>query len=151
VIAEGKHVEVYAELRFNFERHLFTFIEGSDGAYNALEALGAVFEARQTLGRSSCGDSSTASTVRQQLLDDEFVAKFVARAQGLRHAAVAVGHDIAGMEVGDVVLAGLPDDFETILTIIHGSDHEMPLKNLLAKLLAVEQRCFTKPVAIDHE
>jgi hypothetical protein len=90
-------------------------------------------------------------TVQQQLLDDEFVAKFVACAQGLRHAAVPVGHAIAGMEVGDAVLAGLPDDFETISTIIHGSDHEMPLKNLVSKLLAEEQRCFTKPVAIDHE
>jgi hypothetical protein len=76
--------------------------------------------------------------------ETEPVTKYVARAKAIRNDLLAIGHEIKEDEVVCSVLAGLPTDYETVVSILETHDGELQLHSTLAKLLQVEQRLQRK-------
>jgi hypothetical protein len=70
----------------------------------------------------------------------EPLTMYVGRAKNLRDQLKAAGSDIKDEEVALSLLAGLPSEYETIVTVLEASDGKLDLDNMLSKLLPVEQR-----------
>ncbi len=73
----------------------------------------------------------------------EPLTKFVARAKALRDQLCAAGLDVKSEEVTWAVLAGLPKEFDVVVTVLQTAEELQDLDVILAKLLAVESRAGT--------
>jgi hypothetical protein len=70
----------------------------------------------------------------------EPLTMYAGRAKNLRDQLKAAGSDIKDEDVALSLLAGLPSEYETIVTILEASDGKLDLDEMLSKLLPVEQR-----------
>ena len=71
----------------------------------------------------------------------EPLTKYVARAQDIRAQLRAAGHEVGDQELAWSVLAGLPTEYDTVVTVLEtASDKDLTLEDILPKLLQVEQR-----------
>ena len=71
----------------------------------------------------------------------EPLSKYAARAKDIQDQLRAAGHEISDQEVTWSVLAGLPEAYDTVVTVLETtSETDMNLEDILPKLLQVEQR-----------
>ena len=71
----------------------------------------------------------------------EPLTKYVARAQDIQAQLRAAGHEVGDTEVAWSVLAGLPSEYDTVVTVLEtATERDMRLDDILPKLLQVEQR-----------
>jgi transposase InsO family protein len=70
----------------------------------------------------------------------ESLTKYFDRARTIQQSLVAAGSEIKSTEVTLSILAGLPKDFETVVSIFEASNTELELEDIFPKLLLVEQR-----------
>ena len=83
--------------------------------------------------------------LRQQLttlkkVPGEAVPKYIARAKELWRDLVACGANISEQDVVVAVLAGLPKEYETLVTVLEANNQALTLDSLLPRLLVVENR-----------
>ena len=109
----------------------------SKEAWNALEA---VYTAKSNARRLQL--KRALNSLRK--LPEEALTVYVARAKNIRDQLAAAGHIVKDDEVAWSVLAGLPGEFDILVTMLETSNDVLDLDSLLAKLLAVEQRASTK-------
>lgn len=70
----------------------------------------------------------------------EPLTKYIARAKEIWNDLLAIGHEVPATEVAWTVLAGLPKEYEMVVTVLETSSEELTLEDILPKLLQVEQR-----------
>jgi len=63
----------------------------------------------------------------EKLVMDEPLTKYVARARGIRDQLLAAGQEIKEKEVAWSVLAGLPDNYESMVNVIEAGSEELDL------------------------
>jgi len=109
-------------------------------AKQAWEALKAVYQAKSTARRVQL--KRELSTLKKE--PSEPLTKYVARAKDIRDQLIAAGHAINDEEIVWPLLAGLPAEYDIIVTMLEASDDTPDLDGVLAKLLPVEQRMMPK-------
>ena len=70
----------------------------------------------------------------------EGVTKYIARARDIREQLTAAGHAVADADVVLAVLAGLPEQYSTLVTVLETADKPPSLEDVLSKIMLVEQR-----------
>jgi transposase InsO family protein len=65
---------------------------------------------------------------------------YVARAETLAAELATAGHTVSQTEVAYALLAGLPTEYDTAVTVMQMSGQELTLSSLLPRLLPIEQR-----------
>ena len=63
----------------------------------------------------------------EKLVMDELLTKYVACARGIRGQLLAAGQEIKEEEVAWSVLAGLPDNYESMVNVIEAGSEELDL------------------------
>ena len=110
---------------------------GTKTAYEAWKALEKVYKAK-TVARRVFLKKQLASLAKEE---EETLSEFVSRAKAIREELLAAGHVIGEEEVVWAVLAGLPDTYSMVVTVLEtGADGELDLEDVVAKLMTVEQR-----------
>ena len=71
---------------------------------------------------------------------DEPLTKYVARGKSIWSDLVATGYECRESEVTLSVLAGLPAEYEMVVTVLTTTSDDLSLDEIVAKLLPVEQR-----------
>ena len=79
-----------------------------------------------------------------KLVAGEPLTKYVSRAKELRDQLLAAGHDVSDEDLAWSTLAGLPGEYDTLVTMLEASDDKPDIDKMLTKLLAVEQRLVRK-------
>lgn len=70
----------------------------------------------------------------------ESLAQYVARAVGIKEQLAAAGHNVPETELIWVLMAGLPDVYTPLTTVLENTSEELVLDEVVAKLMTVEQR-----------
>jgi hypothetical protein len=136
---------VYAELLSNVEEHLFPVIQNAGSGEAALEALDALFKSKTKARKIE---------LRRQFdslkMDEgEAVSRFVSQAQELQGQLTSVGHDIKTQEIVDAVIAGLPQEYDVISTILMNQGDDLNISEVLQRLLPVEAKLQGKNARSD--
>ena len=71
---------------------------------------------------------------------DEPLTKFVARGKAIWSDLVATGYECQETEVTLSVLAGLPAEYEMVVTVLTTTTDDLSLDDIVAKLLPLKQR-----------
>ena len=117
------------------DHHLSTLV-GCKTAKEAWETLEAVYKAKSNARRLQL--KRDLNSLR--MLGGEPLTKYVARAKSIRDQLIAAGHPIKEEEVVWSVLAGLPSQYDVLVTLLETSEEMIDLEALLAKLMVVEQK-----------
>jgi hypothetical protein len=83
------------------------------------------------------------SNTRKMLLRreiDTLISMYVARAKDLYKNLIAEGSDMKPEELAFAILAGLPDEYGTLVTILEATSEKMSAKKMLPLLLQTEAR-----------
>ena len=78
---------------------------------------------------------------------NEGLTQYVARAKDIRDQLITAGYEVREDEVTLSVLAGLPKEYEMVITVLESSDEMPGLDEVLPKLMHVEQRMDLEPGA----
>ena len=70
----------------------------------------------------------------------ETVSQYVARAREIGDQLKAAGSKVDDDDLALAILAGLPDEYDMIKTVIEGAEELPTIENMMAKLLLVEKR-----------
>jgi transposase InsO family protein len=117
------------------ECHLPT-LAACETAKEAWDALQAVYEAKSNARRLQLRRELT--TLRKE--QEEPLTKYVARARAIRDQLKSIGAQLSDDDIVMAVLAGLPPEYDTLVTVLTASDGKLDLDRVFAKLLQVEQR-----------
>jgi hypothetical protein len=117
------------------DHHLST-LRDCKTAKKAWEALEAIYKAKSNARRLQL--KKELNSLRMEA--SEPMTKYVSRARALQEQLYAAGYPIRDEEVVLSVLAGLPGDYDTVVTILETSDDLLELDAVLSKLLQAEQR-----------
>jgi transposase InsO family protein len=124
--------------------HHLTTLASSNTSKEAWEALESIYKAKSTARRLQL--RRELNTLKKEATEP--LTKYVARARGIQDQLIAAGHTVDSDEVVWSVLAGLPAEYDTVVTILESGDKTPDLDEALSKLLAVEQR--TAKSGTDH-
>ena len=130
-------LKALALIGLHVKEHHIPTLERCSTAREAWLQLEAVYQAKTTARKL---------LLRKQLAQlkmeaGEPITKYVARARGIQDQLRAAGHEVQDQEVAWAVLAGLPDEFNTVVTVLETtSETGMSLEDILPKLQQVEQR-----------
>ena len=117
------------------DHHLAT-LRHCNTSKEAWDTLEGVFEAKSKARQLHL--RRELNTLRK--LPKEPLSKYMARAKAIRNALAAAGQDIKENDIIGCVLAGLPKEYDVVVTILETSEEDLTLNDLLTKLLPVEQR-----------
>jgi hypothetical protein len=112
----------------------------------ALSELGTAKEVWQYLETQYKQQSTARRRQLKQQLNrlqkdaSEPMSKFISRAKSLQQDLAAAGHAVTSEELIMAVLAGLPSEFDTIVTVIENEKPAPSLEAVAAKLLLEEQK-----------
>jgi gag-polypeptide of LTR copia-type/Domain of unknown function (DUF4219)/Zinc knuckle len=122
-------------------------VDDAASAKAAWDALASIYKARTMARRLFL--KREMSMLKMQ--PTEGVVAFVARAKGMWAELLAAGHTVASpAELTWHVLAGLPEGFEAIITVLEQlSETELIMDKVLPKLLQAEQRVGRHAMAGD--
>ena len=123
--------------------HHLTTIASCETAKQAWDALEAVYQAKSVARRLQL--KRTLNSLRKE--PNEELSKYVARAKDIRDQLAAAGWSPDDQEVTLSILAGLPSEYDTLVTVLMASDVELDPDGVLAKLLTVEQRTASEELA----
>ncbi|GAB4819613.1 hypothetical protein N2152v2_006659, partial [Parachlorella kessleri] len=117
-------------------------LERCTTAKGAWEQLEAVYQAKSNARKRQL--RKELSQLRMGAAEP--LAKYVARAKEIQNQLRAAGYEVAHQEVAWALLAGLPQAYETVVTVLETSSTEdVKLDDILPKLMSVEQRmCVIK-------
>lgn len=123
--------------------HHLTTIASCETAKQAWDALESVYQAKSVARRLQL--KRALNSLRKQ--PDEELTKYVARAKDIRDQLAAAGWSPDDQEVTLSILAGLPSEYDTLVTVLESGDVKLDPDSVLAKLLTVEQRAASEKLA----
>lgn len=132
-----------ALIGLSVQDHHLTTIASCETAKQAWDALEAVYQAKSIARRLQL--KRALNSLRKE--PNEELAKYVARAKDIRDQLAAAGWSPDDQEVTLSILAGLPSEYDTLITVLETSDMELDPDSVLAKLLTVEQRAASEQLA----
>ena len=135
--AQGKDEQALAEIGLHVKNHNLPLIEQCGSAQEAWERLESTFRAKSNARkrqlRKALSDLRMGAT--------EPLSKFAARAKELQNQASAIGYEIPDQEITWALMAGLPDKYENVITMIEaGADQDASIDDVLPQLMTVELR-----------
>ena len=123
-------------IMLNVERHHLALVVGCASSKAAWTALEDMYKAASHARRRQLKKELNALHMERS----ETLTKYMGRASELRDQLQAAESPITEDELLQAVFAGLPPDYETVVTVLESSDEEMKLRDVVPKLLQVEQR-----------
>ena len=129
---------------FVADYHLSTLAE-CESAKEAWDKLAAIHKSKSIARRTLLRKELTSL----EMSGVESLTQYVARAKNIRDQLIAAGYDVREDEVVLAVLAGLPKEYEMVVTVLESADEVLSLDEVLPKLMNVEQRTIaTKPMEV---
>ena len=133
---QEKDEQVMGLIELHLGKYLAPMADDCTTAQELWDKLEATFKAQNTARRLH---------LRRQLNNlkmekAEPVTQYIARAKNLAGDLEGVGHKPEPTEVIEPVLAGLPEQYDVLVTVITASMEELDLDTILVKLLSEEQR-----------
>jgi hypothetical protein len=117
------------------DHHLSTLAECTT-AKAAWDKLAAIHKAKSGARRMLLRKELMALALKE----DEQLIVYVDRAKGIRDQLIAAGYAARDDEIGLAVLAGLPQEYAMVVTMLESAATLDSLDEMLPKLLQVEQR-----------
>lgn len=133
---DAMNAKALALIGLHVERHIKGTIVACDTASEAWSKLEAVYKAKSNARRLWLKRELT-NLRREQ---GEPITVYVARARGIKDELAAAGHEISDEEVAWSVLAGLPEEYASMVNAIETTMEKMDLDVILSKLLIIENR-----------
>ena len=118
------------------KEHHLTTLKRCNTALEAWQQLEAVYQAKSNARKLQLKKELT----MLKMGPGEPLTKFAARAVDIQDQLRAAGYEIADQDVAWAVLAGLPTDYNMMVTVLTATQTEMSLGDILPKLLQVEQQ-----------
>ncbi len=139
-----KDEQVMGLIELHLGKYLAPMADDCTTAQKLWDKLEATFKAQNTARRLH---------LRRQLNNlkmekAEPVTQYIARAKNLAGDLEGVGHKPEPTEVIEPVLAGLPEQYDVLVTVITASQEELDLDSILVKLLSEEQRINSRKEAV---
>lgn len=125
-----------ALIGLHVKEHHLTTLKRCGTAREAWLQLEAVYQAKSNAKKLQLKKDLAQLKMRT----DEPLTKFAARATDIQDQLRAAGHEISDQEVAWAVLAGLPTDYDMMVTVLTATETNMKLEDILPKLLQVEQQ-----------
>jgi len=122
------------------EDRYLSLVMGSDTAKAAWDALKGVFAAQS--GARKLALKKELNSLR--MWDDESSSGFVARAKALGEAMAAAGYELPDGEIIMSLLAGLPEDYDMLVTTLTMREGELSLEETQTALLQYEQQLHAR-------
>lgn len=142
--ADGKAL---AQIGLHVKDHHLPVLERCKSAKDAWNQLEAVYQAKSNARKRQLRKELS----QLKMGPTEPLAKYVARAKEIQNQLQATGYEVKDQEVVWALLAGLPTQYDTIVTVLEtSSDADVKLDDILPKLMPVEQR-IRSTVATYHE
>ena len=130
-------LKALAQIGLYVKEHHLPLLERCTTAKEAWDKLESVYQAKSNARKLQLRKQLT----QLKMGPGEPLSKYVARAKDIQDQLRAAGHEISDQEVTWSVLAGLPEVYDTVVTVLETtSDKDMNLEDILPKLLQVEQR-----------
>jgi hypothetical protein len=124
------------------DHHLSTLAE-CQTAKAAWDKLAAIHKAKSGARRMLLRKELTAL----KMDEGEQLTVYVDRAKSIRNQLIAAGYAARDDEIGLAVLAGLPQEYAMVVTMLESAETLDSIDDMLPKLLQVEQR-VEKPKAV---
>jgi hypothetical protein len=126
------------------DHHLSTLAE-CQTAKAVWDKLAAIHKAKSGARRMLLRKELTALSMEE----GESLTVYVDRAKGIRNQLIAAGYAARDDEIGLAVLAGLPQEYAMVVTMLESAETLDSIDEMLPKLLQVEQR-VVKPKDTSH-
>lgn len=132
----AKDAQALALITLYVEDHHLSTLEECDTSQEAWEKLEEIFKAKSLAKRlQHCRALTTL-----KLKNGESLTTYISRAKGIRDELMAAGYDVKTDEIVLSVLAGLPKEFDAVVTMLEGAGDELTLDDVMARLLPVAER-----------
>lgn len=118
------------------KEHHLTMLKRCSTAKEAWLQLEAVYRAKSSARRLQLKKE----LAQLKMLKGEALTKYAARAVDIQDQLRAAGHEISDQEVAWALLAGLPDTYDMMVTVLTATEKEVRVEDILPKLLQVEQQ-----------
>lgn len=126
-----------AQIGLYVKEHHLPLLERCKTGKEAWDQLESVYQAKSNARKLQLRKQLT----QLKMGPGEPLSKYAARAKEIQDQLRAAGHEVSDQEVTWSVLAGLPEAYDTVVTVLETtSDKDMNLEDILPKLLQVEQR-----------
>jgi hypothetical protein len=120
----------------NVEDHLLPIVDSAKTAKEAWDA----FKASYVLSSASSRLHLRRDLNSLRMEDDETLSMYFARARRIRDDLVAIGDQIDDDQVAMSILAGLPKQYDTVITVMQHGNQKLNLDTCLANLLPMESK-----------
>jgi len=125
-----------AQIGLAVEDRYLSLVMGSDSAKDAWDALKGVFAAQSSARKLALKKELNSLC----LAAEESTSAFVARAKALGEAMAAAGYELPDEEIIMSLLAGLPEDYDMLVTTLTMRGGELSLEETQTALLQYEQQ-----------
>lgn len=126
-----------AQMGLYVKEHHLTVLDRCKTAKEAWELLEKTYQAKSNARKRQLRKALTTLKMGAS----EPLTKYVARAKEIQDQLRAAGHEVSDQEVAWSLLAGLPSQYDTVVTVLEtGSDSDVSLDDILPKLMPVEQQ-----------
>lgn len=132
----GDDAKAHAAILLNVKDHHLEALVGCNSAKTAWDLLAGTYQAKNNARKMQLRKELSSLN----MLTGEPMTKYVARAKSISAALATCGMPVPSTELVWSVLAGLPECYQMMATVLEMSDAELDIDNVLPKLLAVEQR-----------
>lgn len=138
-VDEEKDAKALGQIGLHVKDHHLPVLESCATSKAAWEKLEAVYQAKSNARKRQLRKELT----QLKMGAAEPLTKYVARAKEIQNQLRAAGYDVADQEVVWALLAGLPQAYDTVVTVLETStDSDMKLDDVLPKLMSIEQRLY---------
>ena len=129
-----------AQIGLCVEDRYLSLVMGSDSAKDAWDALKGVFAAQSSARKLALKKDLN----NLRLAAEESTSAFMARAKALGEAMAAAGYELPDEEVVMSLLAGLPEDYDMLVTTLTMRGGELSLEEVQTALLQYEQQLLAR-------
>jgi len=129
-----------AQIGLCVEDRYLSLVMGSDTAKDAWDALKAVFAAQSSARKLALKKDLN----NLRLAEKETTSVFVSRAKALGEAMAAAGYELPDEEIIMSLLAGLPEDYDMLVTTLTMRGGELSLEETQTALLQYEQQLLAR-------
>jgi transposase InsO family protein len=128
-------LKAHALIMLNVKDHHLSAVEACRNAKAAWDMLESTYRAASKARQLAL--KKQLASIRKE--PNEPLTKYVARIRTLCDELAAAGHAVSSGEKVMTVLAGLPEEFNTIVAVLNNTTEELSLDTILSKLLQHEQ------------
>lgn len=136
-IDADKDAKALALIGLHVKDHHLPVLERCDTAKLAWETLETTFQAKSNARKRQLRKELS----QLKMGASEPLSMYVARAKEIQNQLRATGYEVKDQEVAWALLSGLPEVYDTVVTVLETStDTDISLDDILPKLMPVEQK-----------